>query len=233
MKTEAIIGLVLLTFLIVAPTVRIFFWKDSAGASVLAAVGAAALLLTRLPDISTFELLALKVTLEKQTQQVEVTIQQLQKMASAFAQASLTQLAMSGQMLSGINTEYKFQIRDRIVDSLKEIGVQDNKVLDAQTVWISVYGRMILDRLEDIAVGLLPNIPNEKVVGEIDGLPKDLTYGLPLPKDVRNWIAAKSLNDAKLTQFLDEYEYMWTTGAMKNPGLIPFNGLMSLRNRNP
>jgi hypothetical protein len=230
MKTEATIAWVLLTFLIVAPTARIFFWKDSAGASVLAAVGAAALLLTRLPDISTFELLTLKVKLEKQTQQVEVTIQQLQKIASAIAQASLTQLAMSGQMLLGINTEYKFKIRDQMVDSLKEIGVHDSDVLEAQAVWISIYGRMILDHLEGIVVRLLPNIPNEKVVEEIEGLPKNPTSGLPLPKDVRNWIAAKSLNDAKLTQFLDEYEYMWTTGAMKKPDLIPSNESISYRN---
>jgi hypothetical protein len=70
----------LIAFLIIAPTVAVFFQKNAAGAGVLAAVGAAALLLTRLPDISTFELLALKVKLEKQSQQVEVTLNQLQNL---------------------------------------------------------------------------------------------------------------------------------------------------------
>jgi hypothetical protein len=83
-----------LAFLIIGPTVAILLKRGAASAGVLAAAGAAALLLTRLPDISTFELLALKVRLENQSRQVEVSIKALQKMASAFAKANLTELAM-------------------------------------------------------------------------------------------------------------------------------------------
>jgi hypothetical protein len=90
---DKIIGWALLAFLIMAPTIAVFVRKNTAGAGVLAAVGAAALLLTRLPDISDFDLFALKVKMERQSQQVEVTLTQLQAMATAFAQASLTELA--------------------------------------------------------------------------------------------------------------------------------------------
>lgn len=98
--SDKIIGLALLAFLIIAPTIAVFR-KHTSGAGVLAAAGAAALLLTRLPDISAFELFSLKIKLEKQSQQVEVTLTQLQKMATAFAQANLTELAMSGHPLVG------------------------------------------------------------------------------------------------------------------------------------
>jgi len=142
----------LLAFLIIVPTIAVFWKKSAAGAGVLAAVGAAALLLTRLPDISTFELLALKVKLDRQSQQVEVTLQQLQKMAAAFAQASLTELAMSGQMLFRTNTRQKFEIHEQIINSLKEIKISDDAILKAQGVWITVYCRMILDRIEGISI---------------------------------------------------------------------------------
>jgi hypothetical protein len=218
----------LLAFLIIVPTIAVFWKKSAAGAGVLAAVGAAALLLTRLPDISTFELLALKVKLDRQSQQVEVTLQQLQKMAAAFAQASLTELAMSGQMLFRTNTRQKFEIHEQIINSLKEIKISDDAILKAQGVWITVYCRMILDRIEGITTQLLPEV---KAEDEIESLLKDAEHGLPLPNDVRNWIAAKSLKDPTLTQFIDEYENVWAIGTMKNPDLIPFNQSMKIRDK--
>ena len=218
----------LLAFLIIVPTIAVFWKKSAAGAGVLAAVGAAALLLTRLPDISTFELLALKVKLDRQSQQVEVTLQQLQKMAAAFAQASLTELAMSGQMLFRTNTRQKFEIHEQIINSLKEIKISDDAILKAQGVWITVYCRMILDRIEGITTQLLPEV---KAEDEIESLLKDAEHGLPLPNDVRNWIAAKSLKDPTLTQFSDEYENVWAIGTMKNPDLIPFNQSMKIRDK--
>jgi hypothetical protein len=226
MKSETAIRCVLLVFFIVAPSIRIFLSGDVAGASVLAAVGAAGLLLTRLPDISTFELLALKVTLEKQTRQVDVTLKQLQKMAAALAQSNLTQLAMSGQKLSGISSEYKFEIRSKIIDSLKEIGIGDAEVLGAQVTWISVSARMIFDNLEEIATSLLPDVDVEQ---ELENLPRDPEYGLPSPKAVRGWITRKSLNEAALMRLVDEYEKMLESGVMTSPQLIPSNQTIRLR----
>ncbi len=188
--------------------------------SVLAAVGAAALLLTRLPDISNFDLFALKVKLERQSQQVEVTLTQLQGMAAAFAQANLTELAMSGKMLVGLKTEYKFEMHDRIIASLKAINISDHDIAKAQQTWSYVWCRMILDRIELSMAQLLPNI---KAIDEIENLSKDYERELPLPQSVRNWITTKSLNNATLTKLVDEYSNVWSTGTMKDPGLIPFD----------
>jgi hypothetical protein len=216
-----------LAFLIIGPTVAILLKRGAASAGVLAAAGAAALLLTRLPDISTFELLALKVRLENQSRQVEVSIKALQKMASAFAKANLTELAMSDQLLYGTDTRLKFAIHDEIIASLKEIKVPDDNILEEQRVWIAVYCRMILDDIEELAGKLLQTI---KVEEGIEQLPKQKGYQLPLPEALRNWAAAKSLKDDKLSQFLDEYQKVWTTGAMNAPDLILPNQVMKNRN---
>jgi hypothetical protein len=216
-----------LAFLIIAPTLAILLKRGAASAGVLAAAGAAALLLTRLPDISNFELLALKVKLENQSRQVEVSLQALQQMASAFAEASLTDLAMSGQLLHSTDTRLKFLIHDEIIASLKEIQVTDDNTLKAQRVWIAVYCRMILDNVEGVAEKLLPTV---KVEDEIEQLPKQKGSQLPLPEAVRNWAAAKSLKNDKLTQLLDEYQKVWTTGVMNAPDLILPNQVMKNRN---
>lgn len=225
-KSTDIVRACLLAFLIIAPTVTVFAKQGAAGAGVLAAVGAAALLLTRLPDVSSFELLTLKVRLERQSQQVEVTLQQLQKMAVAFAQANTTEMAMSGQMLFGLNTAEKFHIHDNIINSLKTIGIPHDEIMNAQVVWIGVYCRMIFDSIERIA-----SSSDSKAEAEIENLPKVDKWALPTPDTLRNWIATKSLHDAKLTELMDEYDHIWTTGTMKNPDLIPFNQIM--RSREP
>jgi hypothetical protein len=219
---------ILIAFLIGAPTAAVFIKKDTAGAAVLAAVGAAALLLTRLPDVSAFELLALKVKLERQSQQVEITLQQLQEMAAAFAQANLTELAMSDQRIFGLTTRGKFELHDNVVASMRKLKIPEDEILEAQQPWIHVYCRMILDRIEGIAAQLLPIINAED---EIEGLPEDSEHGLPSPKTLRNWIAAKSLNDAMLSKFVEEYENVWMTGTMQDPQLIPSNQVMKPRSK--
>jgi hypothetical protein len=149
-------------------------------------------------------------------------------MAAAFARAGLTELAMSGQMLFRTQTSQKFEIHAEIINSLKKIKIPDEKILKAEGVWITVYCRMILDRIEGIATQLLPGTNAQD---EIESLPKESEHGLPLPKTVRNWIATRALKDSNLTQFLDEYENVWTTGTMKAPDLIPFNQSMKLRDK--
>jgi hypothetical protein len=111
---------VLFAFLIIAPTIAVFTKKGAPGAGIIAAVAAAALLLTRLPDISEFQLLALTVKLQRQSQQVEVTLQQLQKLATALAEGSLNELAFSGSIFTGMSTSDKFRVRDQIVQRLRD-----------------------------------------------------------------------------------------------------------------
>ena len=84
----------LLAYLVVAPTTAVCLGANGA-AAILGSVGAAALLLTRLPDISSLSLFGLRAELKRSVEQVQVTIHQLQAMATAFAEATLSQLALS------------------------------------------------------------------------------------------------------------------------------------------
>jgi hypothetical protein len=144
---------------------------------------------------------------------------EMQKMAAAFAQATLTQLAMSGQMFSGFQTSYKFQIHDQIIASLKELHLPNSDISEVQQPWISVYCSLLLDVIETA----VKSLPNGKAADEIDSLPQDAERGLPSPETLQKWIAAKSFNAGAVTKLVDEYAQLWTTGTMTDPSLIPFN----------
>jgi hypothetical protein len=222
-KPLSIVQWLLLAFLILAPTVIVLVYKKPSLAYPVILAGAAALILIR-PELSSFGLLGMKATLERQIGQVQVTIEELRKMAAATAKANLTQLAMSGQLMHGINTDVKFGIRDRIIASLKEIGVLKDDIHDSQEIWISVYCDMLLGDIEEEATKLSPGATEE-----IEKLPTYRGFGVPDPETLEKWIKSKLLKSDRLNQLLDEYKRLWTTGGMKDPSIIPFNRVMRMK----
>jgi hypothetical protein len=217
---------VLFAFLIIAPTIAVFTKKGAPGAGIIAAVAAAALLLTRLPDISEFQLLALTVKLQRQSQQVEVTLQQLQKLATALAEGNLNELAFSGSIFTGMSTGEKFRVRDQIVQRLRDIGVPPDDILKAEHLWIIAYCSILEGQIEARMHEVLPktDIENE-IVQLAKGNGQD---GFPSPEALRKWVTTKGITDPKINERLDEYERVWTTGAMNNPDLIPFGSNTAL-----
>jgi len=226
METDWMIFVLLLVFLIAAPSIAIFVFKNNAGAGVLAAAGAAALLLTRLPDISNFELLGLKAKLERQSKQVEVSLQQLQKLAAALARANLAQIGMSGQLLAGLGTETKFQFHDQIISSLRDLHLSEEDIHDAQDVWIEVYGRMLL---ATISAHL-----EQRHKGAADAIAKLSKYpktGLASPDAVNRYAAStQPAPDETLKELLKNYKSLIETGSMEKPELIPFNQQLPTNN---
>jgi hypothetical protein len=211
---KTVILLVLIAFIIIAPAIAIFYSKNLVAASVLLVAGCAAIFFTRLPDISSFELYSLKIKMEAQSKQVEVTLKQLQDMSLAFAESNLSQLAMSGMTFQRMSRSYQFALRDRAVDSLRGIGIPDEKILEAQNIWISIYCRLLLGYIAREATSL-PDANNQ-----IGALPKDQKYSAPTPTTLRDWAKAKAISNPNLFKLLDEYQSIWTTGSMKNPDLI-------------
>jgi hypothetical protein len=217
----------LLAFLIIAPTIAVFTKRGAAGAGVIAAVAAAALLLTRLPDISEFQLLALTVKLERQSQQVEVTLQQLQKLATALAEGSLNELAFSGSIFTGISVGEKFRVRDQIVERLRDIGVPQDDIVKVQRLWIIVYCSILEGQIEARVREAFPT--KTDVENEIVQLAKDNGKdGLPSPEALRKWVTTNGLTDPNIIERLDEYQRVWTTGAIHNPDLIPFGSIPTI-----
>jgi hypothetical protein len=107
-----------------------------------------------------------------------------------------------------------------MVARLQELGVGDADIKKTQHLWIYVY----CDIIEGMIVYRMKQpYPNNEVVNEALQLPKDADIDeLPSPETLRKWVSSKSTKDAKIEEFLQEYDNVWTTGTMKNPDLIPF-----------
>jgi hypothetical protein len=130
---------IFLAFLIIAPTLAIILRGGAAAASVLAAVGVAALLLTRLPDISSFALFGLTAKLERQSQQVQVTLAQLQNLGSVMGQILIESDAARGRLGSASSPAEHEALKERILGSLKSIDVSDtelSKIAASDRKWV-------------------------------------------------------------------------------------------------
>jgi hypothetical protein len=220
-----IVRVILILFLIIAPTAAVIY-KNATGAAVLAATGAAALLFTRLPDISALTLFGLSARLQRQSEQVQVTLTQLQRLATSLAEGSLDQLPFSGVIFVGLSTREKFRIRAEIVESLKTLGISAADILKAQRGWIYFYDNILEAQLEARVKEIQPDADVEN---EIKRLPKSDVEDLPSPDTLREWAKGKFLNDPKVTQLLKEYNNIWTTGAIEDPDLVPFGSHPRIR----
>jgi hypothetical protein len=89
-------------------------------------------------------------------QQVQVTLEQLQKMASALARGSLDGLAFSGVIMSGVSQQEKFYVRNYIVERLKDIGLKADDILEAQRVWIIAYCSIIEGQIQSNVTKAFP-----------------------------------------------------------------------------
>jgi hypothetical protein len=122
---------------------------------------------------------------------------------------------MSGQVFQYITLAEKFRVRNEIVDSLKDIGVPRQDIIKAQTVWIIALCDGFLRIIKGEAKKLLPNVDVER---ELNELPKDdARQSLPVPNELRAWVASKTLSDPEINQLLDEYQSVWNTGTMIDP----------------
>jgi hypothetical protein len=146
-------------------------------------------------------------------QQAQITVDQLQKLAAVLAEGSLDELAFSGTKYPGISTREKFRIRDQVIERLQALGVKPDTILEAQHIWILLYCSILEGQIDEALVEAFPNTDlGFQVIRE---------NGLPAPDALRKWVTSKGVNNPKVTERLDEYERVWTTGAIHNPDLIP------------
>jgi hypothetical protein len=216
------IGFDALTLGLFVSAVILLFLRTKTRDAVLLVAGGVFCALMGNPDrLATvkFTFTGVEATARQAIQEVQISLQQLQKLATSLAEGSLNELAFTGSIFVGMSNAEKFRIRDQIVDQLKGIGVPERDILQAQRIWRYFYcdivEGMIEQRLREV-------VPQTDIEIEVKQLRKDDEFKLPSPDTLRDWITPKKQSDARLTELLEEYERVWTTGTMKTPNLIPF-----------
>jgi hypothetical protein len=153
-------------------------------------------------------------------QEAQVTIEQLRRLATTLAGSGLNELALSGDVFTGMTTAEKFRIRDQMVARLKELGVPESEIMDAQRFWIGVYSG-ILER--DFVAAASTLLPSVNVQSEIDQLARTTSKdGRPSPASLRKWVSDHDLHDSHIDELLTNYDTLRTSGRLENPDLIPF-----------
>ena len=137
-----------ITALVLALPLRIHNLK---GTAAIAAVGAVALVMTRLPDITLVKALGITAELKQAIDEANVKIKQLRKLAIAIFQPELSQLAMSGVMLSELSFSYQYEQKKQIVDAMKSLGISQEDITAASRVWTDV----TLRKLSNVIAGAI------------------------------------------------------------------------------
>jgi hypothetical protein len=210
-------------FLLFAPLGAVLA-HNNAGAGILAGVGIAAIIMTRLQDLISFSGLGIKAELAKKVAEVDEIIKQLQTISKALARVSLQEMAMAGQMLYRVLTEVKFKARDDIATALQKIGIPQHEIIETHEVWIEVFGTILLNMIVADAANASSFLAAQQQVSK---LPRIGTYDLPSPDALQLWAAHKT--GENLSQLCQEYRRLIETGGMAKPELIPFNSALGAR----
>lgn len=91
--------------------------------------------LSRLDEIEIFEVLTLKVKLQRELTLAQQTTEQLRQLAVGFATPLISNMAVQGQWLGEIPYAERLKMVQDIRSSLRSVGVPENEVEYATTGW--------------------------------------------------------------------------------------------------
>ncbi len=202
----------LLGYTVLAPTIAVICGNNT-GATILGAVGAATLLLTRLSDIQKFALFGLKAELRDAVREANATIDQLRDLALSLAEPNLNYMAMHNVMLMRLTSRTQYENKEKIVTALRKLKIPESKIQEASSLWVTITLRKMsytmLHRLQELKI-------DAKFNDEVR-----LTDGQPSPAaTLKAFFATNGINDPKLLQLLSDYDHLARTGELRRPEVI-------------
>jgi hypothetical protein len=204
----------LLTYTVIAPTFAVLF-GNNAGAGVLGAVGAAALVMTRLQDITKFALFGLKAELRKAVREANATTAQLRDLAVSLAEPSLNYMSMHGVMLSQLTFESQYTSKVRIVSALRRLKVSEAKIKEVSQFWIEI----ALRKLSNVMAQRLHTI-NPTIVDEFVDKIRLVNDRPTTTARIDQFLKKADIDDAEIMQLLSDYDHLAQTGEVRRPEVI-------------
>jgi len=182
----------------------------------IAGVGALALVMTRLPDITLLDALGIRTELRQTLNEANATIAQLRKLAVAISEPELSALAMSGVIFHQLRFTDQYNREKRIVDILKSLGVSQDDITVALQIWKTVTLRK-LSNVITVAIGETDKQLAEKFAGvRIDA------HENPVKPDVlRKFLSDNHVTDKAVVELVDDYERLFETGEVRRPEVFP------------
>jgi hypothetical protein len=190
--------------------------RDLKGAGFLGILGVAALILTRLPDITLFSMLGVSAELRHTIDEANAKIAQLRELAVAVAEPELSQLAMSGVMFSQLSFSYRNERKIQIVMTLKSLGVPQAEIDRALEVWNDVTLRMLSNVIMQALIKTAPDVGEKFKSIRLDSDEKSAK-----PTALKSFLSENHVTDAEVSALIDDYDHLFATGDVRHPDKFP------------
>lgn len=167
--------------------------------------GSIAMAFANLDKIKRFKGAGFEAETKQVIQEANVTIASLRKLATQIVEPTLTIIGREGQPFQNISNAEKFEIKERLVKTLKELQANEEKI---EKVTAKFDDSFIIEHGRNI-LGLINR--NEKIdkstKEEIKTLISTENLNTINPQKIRNFLKARDLLTKEIDEAIEDYEY--------------------------
>lgn len=150
------------------------------------------------------------------------TVDHLQNIACTTARATLTDL-MAANFMGGTTLKNRLDLHDQIIDRLREIGISEDKIKEADKMWSKgigvIYHRGIRCALEgrtspnQVNVNASPEL--RKASDEFQKMQDFEQWEVPSPNEMESFIEEKGFMNDTVRELINDYRYFLETGDIR------------------
>lgn len=212
-----------ISFTVIAPVVIGIYFNNPSTSWVAALCGAFVAFMAKLEDIAELSLGPVRAKMKEKIDEATATVESLRNIATVTAEGFLTDL-MAGSFMGGINLEKRFELHDKWLETLEDIGASPGQLKAAEANWNKgigiIYHRAIRKAVEEREnpSQLNPDAPenNKRAGREIQDLLDFQRWEAPSPHTIRMVLKAHEVSSPKAEAWIDDFEHFLNTGEIRN-----------------
>lgn len=216
-------------FTIIAPIIIGVWFKDPSTSWVSALCGAFVTFVSRLDDIAELSLGPVKAKMREAIQEANATVEQLRALAESISGTSLTAL-MAGNFgfRDGLSLEGRLELHDNLVQSLRKIGLPDQRISELDRKWKQgigvIYHRAIAPLIDERPEPnrINPNATPKQLEDRAgwDELLEFNQWKVSSPTNMRNYLKSREIENPEIDAWVNDYQHYLETGEIRRRELF-------------
>lgn len=186
--------------------------------------GLSILFMSKFNELAELSYGPLKAKMRAQLIEAQATIVQLRKVASTIADASITG-TMAGYFVEGLNLEKRFELRDKLVGLLTELGVNAAEIRRMHEYWnkgvAALYFNAICDEVQEIKKSQASDTTAQE---NYDAVHTELldafdaeNWTAPSPSRVKQLLSKYSVSSESIAKLLGDYSHFHSNREVRDP----------------
>lgn len=186
---------------------------------IAASVGAIAMAFVNIDKIKRFKGAGFEAETKEVIQEATVTIASLRKLATQIVEPTLTIIGREGQPFQNISNSEKFEIKKKLVETLKELHANEDKI---EKVTAKFDDSFIIEHGRKILALITPSVKIDKSTKEeIKTLLSTENLNTINPQKIRNFLTARDLLTKEIDEAIEDYEYFVKNKKFRRPEYWP------------